>query len=217
MSTLPAGAAATLSPTPSGVTATTPRPLSLAGTISERRLQRALSRSQSASSRIGTTIAQSAGQVSPELLVLSSLDDQLASALLAKDIRLLRSDWLLQQQSPGQVLQRRQKLEELERQGASPSPFLSADEAVALLRRCDRSVGVLSHGWLMPGECDPRGVRMEAVILALRQNENLEALFWEYAPLLLSRRTFATLTISPRPYGKASVVPWQLRALGPLH
>lgn len=167
-------------------TATTPRPASLAGAISERRLQRALSRSHSISSLATPTSAHSAGQVLPELLVLSSLDDQLASALQRKDIRLLRTDWLLQQ-SPGYVLQRRQNLEALELQGASPSPFLSGDEAVALLRRCDRSIGVLSHGWLMPGECDPRGVRMEAMALVLQQNENIEALFWEYA-LPFSRR-----------------------------
>ena len=164
----------TLSPTPTAAAESTPRPKSLAASISERRLQRALSRSQSASSRATTP-----GQPSPELLILSSLDDRLCSVLRSNDVRLLRSAWLLLQ-PPGFRLRRRQDLEKLS--GTSPSPFLSAEEAVALLRQCDRSVGVLSHGWLSPGECDPRGMRMEAVVQALQQNEQLEALFWEYVP-----------------------------------
>ena len=76
---------------------------------------------------------------------LTALDDQLVAALERRDVRLVRPAWLLAQPE-GYRMQRRQALEELERGGASPSPLLSPDEAVQLIRRGDRSVGALSYG-----------------------------------------------------------------------
>ena len=63
-------------------------------------------------------------------------------------IRLLRTVWLVEQPD-SYLIENRQQLEERERQGGM-SPLLSPTEAVALVRRADRSVGVLSHGWLSP-------------------------------------------------------------------
>ena len=39
------------------------------------------------------------------------------------------------------------------------SPLLSPDEAVALVRKGTRGVGVASHGWLSAGSPDPAGAR----------------------------------------------------------
>ena len=79
---------------------------------------------------------------------LSTLDERLAKALVQSaegglvPIRLVRASWLLDQPR----ILRRQDLEALESQGQSP--LLSPDEAVALIRKCDRSVGVLSYGFV---------------------------------------------------------------------
>ena len=69
-------------------------------------------------------------------------------ALARAYIRLLRCEWLLAQPDD-YIIENRQQLEERERNGESP--LLKPAEAVALVRRADRSAGVLSHGWLSPG------------------------------------------------------------------
>ena len=84
------------------------------------------------------------------VVILSSLDDGLVAVLERGDIRFVRSAWLLLL-PPGELIPFRQKLEELELQGVSPSPLLSPAEAVALIRKCKRSVGALTYGWLSPG------------------------------------------------------------------
>ena len=87
-----------------------------------------------------------AGTFSSELrLELTELDEPLLAVLANGDIRLLRSEWLLEQPE-GYILPRRQELEELEKQGQSP--LLSCEEAVALIKRGDRSVGALTYRWL---------------------------------------------------------------------
>jgi hypothetical protein len=93
-------------------------------------------------------VLQSQYQVSPAAAdallakrVLSQLDERLVAALRREDIRLLRPSWLLAQSDEFR-LPRRQKLEEMERSGESP--LLSGAEAVALVRRAARAVGVLS-------------------------------------------------------------------------
>ena len=87
-----------------------------------------------------------AGAFSSELrLELTELEEPLLAVLANGDIRLLRSEWLLEQPE-GYILPRRQELEELERQGQSP--LLSCEEAVALIKRGDRSVGALTYRWL---------------------------------------------------------------------
>ena len=92
----------------------------------------------------------------PEMIrVLSGLDDRLAEALRAGDIKLLRVSWLrrlrrLRRRPDSRSLRRRQELEALFLTTGKKSPFLSAEEAVALLRRGNRGVGALTHGWLSP-------------------------------------------------------------------
>ena len=76
---------------------------------------------------------------------LTELDAPLLAVLANGSIRLLRSKWLLAQPD-GYTLPRRQELEELEKQGQSP--LLSCEEAVALIKRGDRSVGALTYRWL---------------------------------------------------------------------
>ena len=78
-------------------------------------------------------------------LALTTLDDRLVRVLEVGDIRLVRAAWLLAQPE-GYRIQRRQDLEALEQSGASPSPLISANEAVALIRKGDRSAGILSYG-----------------------------------------------------------------------
>ena len=78
-------------------------------------------------------------------LALTALDDRLVRVLEVGDIRLVRAAWLLAQPE-GYRIQRRQDLEALEQSGASPSPLLSPEEAVTLIRKGNRSAGVLSYG-----------------------------------------------------------------------
>ena len=72
---------------------------------------------------------------------LLSLDKQLIEVLKRGDIRLLRMKWL-HAQPPGYIMQRRQVLEQRERQGEEP--LLSGDEAVELFQNGKREVGALS-------------------------------------------------------------------------
>jgi hypothetical protein len=125
----------------------------------------------------------------PEMIrVLSRLDDRLAEALRAGDIKLLRVSWLRRlgrslRQPNGRRLKRRQELEALFLASGKKSPFLSAEEAVALLRRGNRGVGALTHGWLSPGECDPDGARLDVMLAALEEHLHIEGVFWDYASL----------------------------------
>ena len=140
------------------------------------------------------------------MAALLSLDEQLVGALQQRHLRLLRAAWL-REQPAGYILQHRLELEQLE--GVTLAPLLSADEAVAALRRGDRSVGVLSQcvgirsdaprraharapmtrstldrrsGWLMAGHCDPHGVRLGVVRAALARHPHIVAIFWESVP-----------------------------------
>ena len=113
----------------------------------------------------------------PEIIrVLSGLDDRLADVLRAGDIKLLRVSWLrrlrgLLRQPDWRSLKRRQELEALR----AESPFLSAEEAVALLRRGNRGVGALTHGWLSPGEY--------VMLAVLEEHPHIEGVFWDYVSL----------------------------------
>ena len=116
---------------------------------------------------------------------LTSLDDRLIAVLEAGLIRFIRSAWLVAQ-PVGFRLPRRQELEELEKLEATSqdnTPFLSAKEAVRLVRRGDRSAGALSHGWLCPSECDPHGARVAVVQRALQEAPRIKGLFWDQASL----------------------------------
>lgn len=136
--------------------------------------------------------------------MLSAFDDPFLEALATRGIRLLRASWL-KQQEPGFRIKRRQDLEALEANGESP--FLSPEEAIVLVCRSERLVGILTYGrhhippavpclpcltrerfntphcccagWLTPGDPDPNGQRVEVVRRALDEYPYLEALFWE--------------------------------------
>ena len=129
-----------------------------------------------------------------DLRLLSSLDHRLSSALKRGDIAIVRSAWLLSQ-PPGYKIVRRQSLVQAEAEtedaaaSPPPSPFLSGDEAVEALSRCDRSIGVLSHGWLSSTNPDPSGERMELVRQALEDNPHLVGIFWDFASLFQWPRT----------------------------
>ena len=113
---------------------------------------------------------------------LTRLDDGLVEALQRGDIRLVRCAWLLQQPEDYRI-QRCQDLEKAESSSSSSSapisPLLSPDEAAALIRRGDRSAGVLSYGWLSPGQPDPAGARMVVLRRALEKNPQIIGVFWE--------------------------------------
>ena len=141
---------------------------STAGKISTRRLQKWAAKLES----------PRASKLTPEIHTkLTVLDDRLIKVLATGDIRLFRVRWMLQQQLNFRILHR-QALESLE-PTSGISPLLSPEEAVALIRRGDRSVGALTYGWLSPGSPDPAGARMEVVRNALRQLTHIEAIFWE--------------------------------------
>ena len=132
----------------------------------------------------GKKVAEPVGAPSEMIRVLSGLDDRLAVALRDGDIKLLRVSWLkrlrrLLRQPDWRSLRRRQELEALR----AESPFLSAEEAVALLRRGTRGVGALTHGWLSPGECDLDGARLDMVLAALEEHPHIEGVFWDYFSL----------------------------------
>ena len=94
----------------------------------------------------------------------------------------MRTSWLLQQ-PPEFRMKWRQHLEALEPRGARPSPLLTPEEAVSLVRQGDRSVGVLSYAWLSPGDPDPAGRRLAVLRSSLAKLPNVVALFWDYASL----------------------------------
>ena len=170
--------------------------LSHARGMASARLQRATLRSPRAS-HSASNYAKAKGEVSlpPEIHVaLTKLDKRLKKALRTQDVKLLRSAWLLQQ-PVGYHLPRRQELEscqrKLEAMGKPCTPFLSVDEAVALIERGVRGIGVLSHCWLSPGDCDPHGARFCTVQRALADLGHIEGLFWDQASLPQPPRTDA--------------------------
>ena len=116
------------------------------------------------------------------LRLLSALDDNLVKALRDRDIRLLRASFVLKQ-PPNFRLPWRQELERMERDGESPSPLLSPDEAVELIRECSSSTGALTYGWLSPGDPDPAGCRLDVLQRALRKHPHIRACFWDFGSL----------------------------------
>ena len=118
---------------------------------------------------------------------LTELDKIVIDVLLRGAIRLLCVKWLLMQPDNFKMLNR-QALELLELSGASPSPLLSCEEAAALVRRGDRSIGTLTYGWLMSGDPDPAGSRIRVLRRALKRL-NIKALFWDFGSLYQAPRT----------------------------
>jgi len=140
--------------------------------------------------------------ISPELLAaLTKLDDPLIEVLDRGDIRLLLAEWLLLQPEE-YLIQNRQELEKLEKAGESPSPLLTSEEAVQLIRQCNRGVGGLSYGWLSPRHPDPAGKRVKVVRQALRHERYsyIKGFFWECAlpPAHASSESLRFELLSPR-------------------
>lgn len=104
---------------------------------------------------------------------------RLVDVLQSGDIKLVRTSWLLAQEADFRMPWR-QKLEAAaaEAQDLLSSPLLSPQEAVDLLRCGNRSIGVLSYGWLLPGNPDPRGERIATLRQALQERPYLQAVFW---------------------------------------
>jgi hypothetical protein len=118
---------------------------------------------------------------------LTELDKIVIQVLMCGAIRLLSVKWLLMQPDNFKM-PNRQELEALEKSGASPSPLLSGEEAAALVRRGDRSIGALTYGWLMSGDPDPAGSRIRVLRRALARLA-IEALFWDFGSLYQAPRT----------------------------
>ena len=110
------------------------------------------------------------------------LDERLITVLTNEDIRLLRVEWLLAQREDYKI-QRRQELEKLERADRGLSPFLTGEEAAALIRNGAREVGTLSYGWLLPWDPDPTGERLRLLQRVLKQKTYIKAIFWDQATL----------------------------------
>ena len=70
-----------------------------------------------------------------------------------------------------------------------PSPLLSADEAVALVRKCNRGAAALSYGWLSSEHPDPLGHRVGELRTALISLTNIAGFFWDFASLPQNPRT----------------------------
>ena len=120
------------------------------------------------------------GRTSMDILAsLSQIDNRLVERVRKRDILILRVAWLCDP-SVAQ-LERRQDLEERERNGEAP--FLSPEEAEEVLRRGTRGIAALTHGWLAPGNPDPTGHRLQALRAAFAQLPHLEGLFWDYGSL----------------------------------
>ena len=132
---------------------------------------------------VGPTLQRhgDAPQESPEdakgsLSSLATLDADLIHALREGWIALINADWI-RQQPPGSRMRPRQLLERWSGDGVRP--LLSPEEAITAIGECKRCVGVLSHGWLLPGDCDPEGARMGVVKKALATLDYIKAMFWE--------------------------------------
>ena len=100
------------------------------------------------------------------------IDSKLDEELRAGTIRLVRAAWLLSDACPA-VMPRCQALPQ--------AAFASPSDASALLRRGDRSVLALSHGWLSAAHPDPQGETLRALKRHLRSATPDAAVFVECA------------------------------------
>ena len=119
---------------------------------------------------------------------LTSVDNRLNEALRKGQIRLVNTAWLLLQPD-GQPWRRRQDLEALEQSGETP--LLTADDAVAALQAANRSIAVISHGWLERGQPDSQGDRLRAIRQYLQEHPTLVGVFFDYSSLPQHPRTKA--------------------------
>ncbi len=96
------------------------------------------------------------------LSALASLDDRLVEVLSRGDIRFVRASWLRAQPDDYRMVQRQEDLEVIQAKGVSPSPLLSSNDAVALVRSGSRAAGALTYGWAASSRSstDPAGQRV---------------------------------------------------------
>ena len=129
-----------------------------------------------------------AGEDDKILHILSEFDDVLIDALEKEDIRILSAEWI-RRQADDYVLQKRQDLEAKGGEG----PFLSSTDAVELVRKQGRKLGVLSYGWLTPSLPDPEAKRLKALRTALASPlcSHIEGFFWDFASLPQAERSEA--------------------------
>ena len=120
--------------------------------------------------------------LTPTVATSQVLDERLVTVLAKEDIRLLRVEWLLAQPEDYKI-PRRQELEKLERDDRGLSPFLTGEEAAALIRNGAREVGALSYGWLLPWDPDPTRERLRLLQRVLKQKTYIKAIFWDQATL----------------------------------
>ena len=140
---------------------------------------------------------------------LSALDDRLIEVLRAEDVKLLHAAWVRMQPDSFRI-QRRQDLEALQREVEGTGelvPFLSADEAVALVRKGVRGIGVASHGWLSAGDPDPAGERMRMLRGALKELPHIEAVFFDFPSLFQRARTAPQTEAFKRSLGVVRATP----------
>ena len=114
----------------------------------------------------------------PQSSKSSRADENVARALEEGDIGLVSTAWLLAQPADYRI-ERRQALEA--RAAAGEAPLLSFAKAAELIRRARREIGVLTYGWLSPGNPDVEGARLAVLRLALPQLPHVVAVFWECA------------------------------------
>jgi hypothetical protein len=167
-------------------------PSSSADALSVRNVHRAILKADNSPRQpmVFRTTTDGCALLPPKLhQALSELDAILINVLLSEAIRLLRVEWLMKQLDNFKM-PNRQALEELEKSGVSPSPLLSGEEAAALVRRGDRSIGALTYGWLSPGDPDPDGSRIRVLRRALMGMViRIEALFWDFGSLYQNPRS----------------------------
>ena len=87
------------------------------------------------------------------------MDGELGEKLADSTVRLVRATWLLSEVCPAKM----PRLQEL-----PPEALFPPDEAYALLRRGDRSMISLSHGWLTADHPDPAGETLATLKQHLR-------------------------------------------------
>ena len=107
---------------------------------------------------------------------LGAFDARLVETLRAGDIRLLRSEWLLQQPDD-YLLESRQDLEAREKAGATPTPLLSPEEAVEVVSRGNRSAGTLTYPWVTDAHPDPMGARKRILCSSLCEHRYIACVF----------------------------------------
>lgn len=117
--------------------------------------------------------------------ILCTLDAELASALLAKHIRIMRTGWLLNQPA-GWVWEKRQYLETLEAGGETP--FLTPEEALGALES-GRGVGVVSHAWSAQVHPDGAGAHLAALRPFLEAHPSILGVFFDFCSVLQLPRT----------------------------